>query len=119
VSLVDDVPEFIDPADGARYPLVRDRPQHTWLAVARVHGRPAGQAWSHLTGRLAGVFDMEVWPRYQRRGLGTGLVRAVCAAAAAAGARHAVLNATPEGEKLYSTVGFRRVGDGITWWLHR
>ena len=119
ISLVEDIPEFTEPADRALLPLVLDRPQHTWHAVARLRGRYAGETWSHLTGSLAGVFHMEVWPQFQRRGLGTGLARSVCAAAAAAGARHAVLNATPVGEKLYSTLGFRRIGDGITWWLHR
>jgi hypothetical protein len=43
----------------------------------------------------------------------------VSAAAAGAGARHLVLNATDEGERLYSSAGFRQVGTGITWWLHR
>jgi hypothetical protein len=42
----------------------------------------------------------------------------VCTAAGAAGARYAVLNATPDGKKLYETCGFRQIGEGITWWLH-
>jgi hypothetical protein len=46
------------------------------------------------------------------------LLRAVCAAAGDAGARHAVLNATPEGKLLYSSCGFTQIGEGITWWLH-
>jgi hypothetical protein len=43
----------------------------------------------------------------------------VTASAAEAGGRDATLNATPMGERLYSRLGFRRVGDGITWWLQR
>lgn len=93
-------------------------PQDTWYAAARVDGVVAGRAWSHLAGSLAGVFDMDVWPPHGRQGLGTGLLRAVCAAAAGAGATHAVLNATPDGERLYRTCGFRCIGDGSTWWLH-
>ena len=78
----------------------------------------AGRAWSFLDGDLAGVFDMAVWPALRRQGYGTGLLRAVCAAARKAGARHAVLNATPAGKLLYSSCGFSQIGEGITWWNH-
>ncbi|MEU2775458.1 GNAT family N-acetyltransferase [Streptomyces sp. NPDC007162] len=96
------------------------RPQHSWYAAAYTHrpgGHFAGRAWSHLTGDLAGVFDMAVWPAFRRRGLGTGLLHAVTAAAASAGADHVVLNATPEGKKLYQQCGLVQIGEGITWWL--
>jgi GNAT superfamily N-acetyltransferase len=101
--------------------LTRDRPKHTWYAAAYTepNGRFAGQAWSHLAGGgVAGIFDMAVWPPFQRRGLGTALLQAVCSEARAAAATHAVLNATQEGKKLYDTRGFRMIGEGITWWLH-
>jgi ribosomal protein S18 acetylase RimI-like enzyme len=98
--------------------LITERPQTNWLARANVGRRSVGHAWSHLHGDIAGVFDMAVWDKYQRRGIGTELCLAVCGAAAAAGARHAVLNATPDGEQLYRTLGFERLGDGITWWHH-
>ncbi len=101
--------------------LTRERPQHTWSAAAYVDGRFVGRAWSHLTegaNTVAGIFDMAVWPRFRRQGLGTGLLQTVCAVAREAGAGHAVLNATPEGKELYETCGFRQIGEGITWWLH-
>jgi GNAT superfamily N-acetyltransferase len=90
-----------------------------WYAEAHTpDGRFAGQAWSHLADGLAGIFDMEVWAPFQRQGYGTGLLRAVCAAAASAGAEHAVLNATPMGTLLYEAAGFVQIGEGITWWRH-
>ena len=46
------------------------------------------------------------------------LLKAVCAGAGDAGAQNAVLNATPDGKKLYETCGFKQIGEGITWWLH-
>jgi GNAT superfamily N-acetyltransferase len=100
--------------------LTHVRPKDTWYAAAYAapDRRFAGQAWSHLVGELAGVFDMAVWPPFRRHGLGTALLRAVCTAAGTAGARHAVLNATPDGKKLYETCGFSQIGEGITWWLH-
>lgn len=103
-----------------RLALARVEPPIAWCAAARdaESGRFAGRAWSFRTGALAGVFDMTVWPAFRRRGLGSGLLAAVCAAAARAGAREAVLNATSEGELLYARHGFMRVGAGITWWRH-
>lgn len=101
--------------------MTRERPGHTWYAAAHTgrSRRFAGQAWSHLAdGGVAGIFDMAVWPPFRRQGLGTALLQAVCSAAAAAGAEHAVLNATPDGKKLYETCGFHQIGEGITWWLH-
>ena len=89
-----------------------------WHAVARVDGQFAGRAWSLLQGDVAGIYDMEVLPQFQRRGLGRALLRTVCEAARAAGATRAVLNATPEGERLYSVEGFVHVGRGITYWNH-
>jgi GNAT superfamily N-acetyltransferase len=104
--------------------LTRERPRRSWYAAAYDDrgGGFAGRAWSHLSrsrlsGDLAGVFDMNVWEPFRRRGLGSGLLRAVVAAAAEAGARDAVLNATPEGKLLYESCGFRQIGEGITWWL--
>jgi GNAT superfamily N-acetyltransferase len=105
---------------GDNLALARVRPKRTWYAAAYSGSdrRFAGQAWSHLVGELAGIFDMAVWPPFRRRGLGTALLQAVSAAAGNAGAKHAVLNATPDGKKLYETCGFTQIGEGITWWLH-
>jgi GNAT superfamily N-acetyltransferase len=100
--------------------VARRQPTRAWYAAAYADPgrRFAGRAWSFLDGDLAGVFDMGVWPPFRRRGLGTGLLHAVCAAARRAGARHAVLNATPEGKLLYTARGFTQIGEGVTWWRH-
>ncbi len=90
-----------------------------WTAVARERRKSFGVATAHLgSPEVAGIFDMGVYPKWQRQGVGSALLSAVCGAAAAAGATFAALNATPEGERLYSRRGFTRVGDGETWWLH-
>jgi ribosomal protein S18 acetylase RimI-like enzyme len=112
-----EVPEY--GAGGQRLLSLVQRPDaRAWHAVARVNGRVAGRAWAFAPDRIAGIYDMDVWPRFQRRGLGRALLRAVCGSARAAGARDAVLNATPDGERLYSTEGFVRIGNGITYWHH-
>jgi ribosomal protein S18 acetylase RimI-like enzyme len=101
--------------------LTRERPKHTWYAAAYTGParRFAGHAWSHLSeDGIAGIFNMAVWEPFRRQGLGSALLQTLCAAAATAGARHAVLNATPDGKKLYEARGFQQIGEGITWWLH-
>jgi GNAT superfamily N-acetyltransferase len=106
--------------DVERFALTHQQPVRAWCACA--YAEPsrqfAGRAWSFLDEDLAGIFDMDVWQPFRRRGLGTGLLRSVCASAQSAGARHAVLNATPEGKKLYDACGFTQIGEGSTWWLH-
>jgi ankyrin repeat protein len=60
-----------------------------------------------------------VAPRVRGRGIGTELTRAACRLAIQQGCRHAVLNATDEGERVYRRVGFRSLGWGQTWWYFR
>jgi GNAT superfamily N-acetyltransferase len=100
--------------------LTRQDPTRVWYAAAYTEParRFAGRAWSFLDGDLAGIFDMEVWEPFRRRGLGSALLNTVCAVAREAGAVHAVLNATPDGKQLYDARGFTQIGEGITWWHH-
>lgn len=117
VTLCSEVPEY--GADGQQLlALARGEHRRAWHAVAREDGRLAGHAWTLVDDDVAGIYDMEVSPPFQRRGLGRGLLRTVCDAARARGASRAVLNATPEGERLYSAEGFVHVGRGITYWHH-
>jgi ribosomal protein S18 acetylase RimI-like enzyme len=117
VTVSSEIPEY-GPDGQSLLSLARGPDAHAWHAVARLDGRFAGRAWAFAPEGVAGIYDMEVWPRFQRRGLGRGLLRAVCASARAAGARAAVMNATPDGERLYSAEGFERIGNGITYWHH-
>jgi GNAT superfamily N-acetyltransferase len=117
VSLTADVPEY-DPEGQRLLTLAQRRDATAWHAVARVDGVFAGRAWSFATGPHAGVYDLDVWPGFRRRGLGRALLHAVCGAARTAGAQLATLNATTESEPLYAGEGFARLGKGITYWHH-
>ncbi|MDI5963449.1 GNAT family N-acetyltransferase [Streptantibioticus silvisoli] len=112
--------EQYDPCYRDQFALARAQPDRCWYAAAHTRrtGRFAGRAWSFRDEQLAGVFDMAVWPRFRRHGLGTALLTTVCTAARQRGATDAVLNATPQGKLLYSTCGFTQIGEGITWWHH-
>ena len=116
-ALSTDVPEY-GPEGQALLTLARGTQSRAWHAVARLEGRLAGRAWCLVADGVAGIYDMDVWPGFQRRGLGRALLRVVCDAARKAGATTAVLNATPDGERLYSSEGFVRIGEGITYWHH-
>ena len=106
-------------ADGQRLlSIVHSDSLEASHAVARVDGQFAGRAWSLVNGEVAGIYDMDVWPRFQRRGLGRALLRTVCRSARSAGGTRAVLNATPDGERLYSAEGFTHIGRGVTYWHH-
>jgi GNAT superfamily N-acetyltransferase len=117
VSITTEVPEYGD--SGRRLlSLAAGADARAWHAVAREDGRFAGRAWAFAQARTVGIYDMDVWPEFQRRGLGRALLRAVCGSAHAAGGHVAVLNATPDGEPLHRAEGFVRIGTGITYWHH-
>lgn len=117
VTITTEVPEY--GTEGQRLLSLAEAPDaRAWHAVARVDGHFAGRAWAFAPQDIAGIYDMDVWPGFRRRGLGRGMLRRVCASARAAGAHAAVLNATPDGERLYSAEGFVRIGTGITYWHH-
>ncbi len=117
VTITREVPEY-DTGGRRLLSLVEDSGTPAWHAVARIDGRLAGRAWAFAPGGIAGIYDMDVWPGFQRRGLGRGLLRSLCGSARAAGARTAVLNVTPDGERLYSAEGFTGIGTGSTYWHH-
>ncbi|WP_375389088.1 GNAT family N-acetyltransferase [uncultured Amnibacterium sp.] len=88
----------------------------TWRGEARQGGRSAGRAWLHLSGDVAGLYDMGVRPRFRRSGLGRDLVTLLGATVFEHRAERITLNATPDGEHLYRACGFTGVGVGRTWW---
>jgi GNAT superfamily N-acetyltransferase len=114
------------PWDGDRIAAVRANlaavhPRRVWHIGAWREGRPVGHATVNVTtGRLgvAGIYDMGVASKERRRGIGTALTLAALQLAGSQGCAAATLNATPEGELLYSALGFRSVGVAQTWWLH-
>ncbi|MET4003771.1 MULTISPECIES: GNAT family N-acetyltransferase [Arthrobacter] len=94
-----------------------------WLATARSGDDWAGRSYAYLppdqgAKHLAGIFDMIVAPEQRRTGLGTALLNTLSEAAFNAGAEHLLLNATPDGQRLYRKYGFELIGKGQTWWLH-
>jgi len=71
-------------------------------------GHPAADGFSALD--VAGVYNVCTLESFRRRGLGTGVTRAALLHARQAGCRHAVLQASGEGYRVYARLGFRDVG---------
>lgn len=88
--------------------------------VARLNDEVVGHSGVLCTrGPLgvAGMYNVGVRPRYQGQGIGKALVLATCRYAREAGWRYAVLNASNDGKRIYTQLGFQSLGDGWTWWL--
>jgi ribosomal protein S18 acetylase RimI-like enzyme len=94
-------------------------PPGTFRLGVRLRRKVIGQISVNPRAGVAGVYSMGVAPRARGRGIATELTRAACRLAIDHGCRHAVLNATDEGERVYRRVGFRSLGWGQTWWYFR
>jgi ribosomal protein S18 acetylase RimI-like enzyme len=93
-------------------------PAHARHLSVRVGGETVGHVIVNPWRGFAGIYNMGVVPSHRRRGVGRALTLAACRLGRELGCSYAVLNATPEGELLYRTVGFESIGMGQTWWLH-
>jgi ribosomal protein S18 acetylase RimI-like enzyme len=103
VSITSVVPEY--GANGKRLLALADAPDARAWHAGRSDRRPLCRPrLGFAPGQITGIYDMDVWPRFRRQGLGRALLRRLCASAHAAGAQAAVLNATPDGERLYSAM---------------
>ncbi|GGO79460.1 GNAT family N-acetyltransferase [Nonomuraea cavernae] len=79
------------------------------VTVARLltmAGEMAARGQVVITGRTAVVDQVETAPQHRRRGLGSVVMTALTATAAASGARTGVLVATPAGRSLYESLGW-------------
>jgi ribosomal protein S18 acetylase RimI-like enzyme len=106
------------PDEEPRHQVLSRRRGAAHVLAVRNGGQNVGGVVVNPWRGVAGIYDMGVWPAYRRRGIGRALTLSACRVARDAGCTHAVLNATPDGELLYSTVGFQRLGEGRTWWRH-
>lgn len=74
--------------------------------VGRVGARLVATSVLFLHGQTAGVYSVATHPGFRRRGIATAMTLASLRAAAAFGARYAVLEATAAGYPLYRRLGF-------------
>lgn len=94
----------------------------TTLLVAYLGGQPAAAAEVYRTASglahdngvphldVAGLYNVCTLEAFRRRGLGAIVTRAALLHARRAGCRHAVLQASGDGYRVYARLGFRDVG---------
>jgi len=87
------------------------------LCLREATGRPAASAVALPLGEQLGWISMVlVTTAWRRQGLATALVQQ-CASWLEAEGRYSLLDATPEGQKVYERMGFEKIAD-ITRWQH-
>ena len=82
------------------------------LWLGRVDGTPVGAAMSYRTDEAVGIFGVTTVASARGRGYGTALTRAAILPETNL---PAVLAPSPEAERLYERLGFRRVGELRIW----
>lgn len=90
-------------------------PDDVALVLARIDGEIVGRAVLNRHHDTAGVYDVGVAPRWQRRGIGGQLMAALLDIARGWDVDLVTLNATPAGVALYEHLGFEDAGEGQTW----
>jgi GNAT superfamily N-acetyltransferase len=106
------------PSEEPAHRVLHRRRRAVHLFAVRDDQRNIGGVVVNPWRRIAGIYDMGVRPEHRRRGIGRSLTLAACRLARELGCTHGAVNATPEGEMLYRTLGFQRLGEGRTWWRH-
>jgi len=74
--------------------------------IATLDGAPVGCSAAVAAGGAVAVEHVVTDARHRGRGIGTALTSAALRTGLAAGARHAVLSASPDGAGLYRRLGF-------------
>ncbi|GAA2261158.1 hypothetical protein GCM10010430_51670 [Kitasatospora cystarginea] len=89
----------------------------TRVLVRTTEGHFAARGQVAPTGRTAVVDQIEASPGHRRRGLGSLVMRTLQDTAHAAGAATGVLVGTPEGQALYSTLGWTTHSPMASLWF--
>jgi N-acetylglutamate synthase len=79
------------------------------LLLGELDGMAVATSMAVVTGDLVGVYNVQVLPDCRGRGFGRAMTAAAIRAGRTRGASRASLQATPLGEPLYRSMGFRTV----------
>lgn len=72
-------------------------------------GKPVGTGSLMILGKKGAIFNVAVLPEFQRKGAGTAISQAMMRRAYELRLEDLVLQSSPEAEKLYSNLGFKKV----------
>ena len=85
------------------------------IYLAELEGRPAAAMALLHAGEAAGLYHVATLSQFRRQGIAARMIVQGLQDAAAEGARLAVLTATPEGQPLYESLGYRTCGVIEQW----
>ena len=85
------------------------------LIVGSVDGEVVATAAVFVVDDVAGLYAIATRPEHRRRGFGAAITSYAVEAAAARGARHVALQATPDGYPLYRRLGFADIGEWVVY----
>jgi ribosomal protein S18 acetylase RimI-like enzyme len=77
------------------------------LVIGYADGKPVAAAEAFVSDGVGGVYSVVTVGEYRRRGIGSAMTALAVREGFAAGARLAVLQASPEGQGIYERLGFR------------
>jgi GNAT superfamily N-acetyltransferase len=78
--------------------------------VHRLDGEAIACANVFVVDRVAAIENVVTSERHRGRGIGTAMTQAALAVAHRSGATRALLTASPDGERIYRSLGFSEVG---------
>ena len=81
------------------------------LFVGYMEGKPVATAELTLAGPTAGLYNIATLQEYRGRGIGSALTVAPLREALASGYQTAILQAAPDGLRIYERVGFAAFGE--------
>ena len=88
-------------------------PFSQWMGLHA--GTPVATASTLVSDGVAGVYNVATKPNARGNGYATAMTRAAIRVLAAQGCAAAVLQSTPNGERLYTRLGFRSLGPVEEW----
>lgn len=91
---------------------------HWQLLIGVEKGLPVATASLFVRDGIASINDLATHPAYRRQGIGTAMFEATLQRIYNSGAAWCVLQASEEGQALYSRYGFNMMGAFHVWGLH-
>lgn len=96
---------------------LRRRPRRTWQWLAWADGKVIGGVRLFRFRDTGGIYDMEVYEGYRRRGIALALMHHACRQAADLGLKAVGLSASGQAIPLYLKTGFKLAGQWSDFYL--
>lgn len=86
-----------------------------WLYLGLIDGQPVATADLTVGGGVVGLYNISTVPAFRGQGIGSAMTAAPLLEARAAGHGTAILQAAPDGVRIYQRLGFEEFGRITEW----